>query len=137
MDCSLWKEIVYGKEKYKMSYDCEDYLDCFLKRMERGEQLNKLDIHYYYQGVELDKGILKALEKFPNLTDLRFGEHIFTEQNYHLFKKLRFPKCKHMTTPLFKNKDEAKRFLDILKEVAPQVTSLTLKDPSFDKESFT
>lgn len=73
MDCSIWKEIVYGKRKHHFSYDCEDYFECFLSSLQRGEQLNKLDFHYYYQGEELEKGILQMIQKFPNLTDLRFG----------------------------------------------------------------
>ena len=73
MDCSILKEIVYGKEHEGYSYDCEDYLECFLGRLGRGEELRKLDFHYYFRGDELAPGILKKLARFPNLQDLRFG----------------------------------------------------------------
>ena len=36
MDSSIWQTIIYGKDKYAMSYDCYDYFDFFLRNMERG-----------------------------------------------------------------------------------------------------
>lgn len=58
MDSSIWQTIIYGKDKYAMSYDCYDYFDFFLRNLDRGEQLTKLDFHYYFRGEELSKSIL-------------------------------------------------------------------------------
>lgn len=137
MDCSIWKEIVFGKRKHNYSADCEDYLECFLSSLHRGEQLKKLDFHYYFQGEELDRGILQMLQKFPNLVDLRFGQHVFNETFVSSFSKLKLEKCEHITTPLFKKPEEAQKFFQILGSIAPNIKSLTHEDPNFDGPSMT
>lgn len=36
LDCSIWRNLIYGKPYYGLSYDCEDYFPCFLKHLQRG-----------------------------------------------------------------------------------------------------
>lgn len=99
--------------------------------------MRKLDFHYYFQGEDLEKPLLKELVKFPNLEDLRFGESELSVASTQLLKKCAFPKLTHLTAPLFKNAEHAAQFLDLLPDLAPAVTSMTLQDPSYEGPSYT
>ena len=137
MDCSILKDIVYGKKRDNLSYDCYDWFEYFLARLTKREELRKLDFHYFYRGEQLSRKILKEMIHFYNLEDLRFGEHHFSNSNLNLFSKLKFLKCTHLTIPLYSVPDKAEEFLKVMKEVTPNVKSLTFEDPSFDRESST
>ena len=59
MDCSLLKEIVFGKTGEGYSFDCENFFELFLAKLTRPEELRKLNFHYYYRGDELSPIIMK------------------------------------------------------------------------------
>lgn len=55
----------------------------------------------------------------------------------NLFSKLKLDKCLHITSPLLKKVEDARKFFKMLDTIAPNVESLTLEDPSFDGHSLT
>lgn len=108
MDCSILREIVFGKKREGYTYDCEDFFEYFLAKLTKPEELRKLDFHYYYRGDELNPIIMKKLARFTKLQDLRFGEHCFTQSNIDAFKKLSLEEIFHISIPLFPDPAQGK-----------------------------
>ncbi len=102
MDCSVLKELVYGKGRDGYMYDCEDFFEFFLKGLTRTKELRKLDFHYYYRGEELIAPIMKQLPRFESLEELRFGEHDFSAANLATFANFRFENLRHISIPMYR-----------------------------------
>ena len=129
--------MLFGALEDRLSYDCQDWLEHFLRQLTKKEELRKLDFHYFFRGEQLERNVMVELKNFTHLQELRFGEHHFSNFNFFHWEKMSFPEVRHLTMPLFQEPDRALRFLTLAPKIVPSLRSLTFEDTGYEKVSCT
>ena len=136
-DCSVLKEILYGRDEQKLTYDADDYIDAFFKALTKKEELRILMFHYYFHGDPFPSGTLFSLPKFVNVEELHFPEARMTEKDLTKFEKCTFPRCVYFRMPLVSSQEFGSKLLKKIPTIFPKLEGLHFEDINTDKCSFT